>query len=580
MAFPISVGSGATLASNLLNGEHLQLISPVSIYPLPTGTNFIGLATVVPGTAFPVTDNSGSLTVDWLSGATVSVASLPNVTLGSGTNFIGLATVNVANSVGLTGLLSLASGTQVGINPGTNFIGLATAVIGNTPAVTQSGTWNVGITGLTSLASGTQVGLNPSANYIGLASVNIGGSLPALAVGGNFIGLATVVAGSAFPVTDNSGSLTVDWVSGATVSVAALPNVTLGAGTAFIGLATVTIGAGGAGNGAILDGVDTAIKASVLSTASGNPVSVRQLDALPAGANFIGLVTVTIGAGGAGNGTLLDGVDATIAASVLSTASGNPLSVRQLTPLPTGANYVGLASVNIGGTLPALSVGSSFIGLATAVIGNTPAVTQSGTWNVGVNGLISLASGTLVGINPGTSFIGLATVVAGSAFPITDNSGSITVDWLSGATVSVAVLPNVTIGTGTNFIGLATAVLGASIPAGTNVIGTATTYLVPISTYTSLATIVSAAGNATLFTVPSGKRWVLKDLIITSLGRGEVQIKSGANVVIPTMALATTSGITHPFGDSGLRAVATDDSFVVNVVSAATLAVMANVRFE
>lgn len=169
-AFPISVGSGATLASNLLNGEHLQLISPVSIYPLPAGANFIGLATVVPGTAFPVTDNSGSLTVDWISGATVSVAALPNVTIGAA------------------------------LPAGANFIGLATAVIGNTPAVTQSGTWNVGITGLTSLASGTKIGINPGENYIGLASVNIGGTLPALSVGGNFIGLATVVLGANAPV--------------------------------------------------------------------------------------------------------------------------------------------------------------------------------------------------------------------------------------------------------------------------------------------------------------------------------------------------------------------------------------------
>lgn len=54
----------------------VALTGNVTLNPSP---NFIGLATVVPGaTPFPVTDNSGSLTVDWLSGATVN---LSNATL-------------------------------------------------------------------------------------------------------------------------------------------------------------------------------------------------------------------------------------------------------------------------------------------------------------------------------------------------------------------------------------------------------------------------------------------------------------------------------------------------------------------
>jgi hypothetical protein len=87
MAMPISVGSGATLASNLLNGEHLQVISPVSLYPLPAGTNFIGLASVF---------------------GTVNVSG--NISLASGTEVRSLATIL---NWPTEGLVSLASGTLI-----------------------------------------------------------------------------------------------------------------------------------------------------------------------------------------------------------------------------------------------------------------------------------------------------------------------------------------------------------------------------------------------------------------------------------------------------------------------------------
>ena len=556
--------------------------SNVTLNPSP---NFIGLVTTVPGAVQPVSDNNGSLTVDWISGATVSVAALPNITVGT-------ALPAGTNNIGDVDVLSLPA-----IPTGTNFIGLA-SIQGNVNA-TQTGTWNVGISAgnnhigsvstfgnvtitsgttvnimnfpatqpvsfnqLVSLASGTFVSLNAGTNHVG--SVTIFGNLTSttgmttLFPGPNFIGLVTTVPGVVTPVSDNSGSLTVDWLSGATVSVASLPNVTIGS-------------------------------------------------ALPTGTNYIGLVSIS------GN---------------LNLNSGSTVNIM---------NFPATQPVTQSGTWDEVGINDSGNSItvdwssgATVAISNMPTVTvaahdvtnagtfavqaaQSGTWNVGVTGLISLASGTFVSLNAGTNnigdvdvltlpalaagtnYIGLATVVVGNT--VTVGSHAVT------NAGTFAVQNNAATPAGANFIGLATVVqgnqpaliassayiglasvnIGGTLPAlttGTSYIGLVTITPTYLSTYTSLATIMSGTGAATLFTPPSSQRWILKDLIIGSLGNSEVQIQSGANVVIPYIALATTGGYLSNFGDSGLRAKALNDAFVVNKNSAATISVTANVRFE
>ena len=100
------------------------------------------------------------------------------------------------------------------------------------------------------------------------------------------------------------------------------------------------------------------------------------------------------------------------------------------------------------------------------------------------------------------------------------------------------------------------------------------------SAYTSLSTVLSASGNATIFVPPVGQRWILKDLMIGTQGGVVVSILSGTKTVIPPMSLATQSGYINNFGDSGFRGSAINDSFVVNLGSAATVSVMTNVRFD
>jgi hypothetical protein len=244
-----------------------------------------------------------------------------------------------------------------------------------------------------------------------------------------------------------------------------------------------------------------------------------------------------------------------------------------------------LASVNIGGALPALTAGAAYIGL----------VSISGT--VGVSGLISLASGieirslaTLLNqpaLVASSAYIGLASVNIGGTLPAlvagtayvglaSVNIGGILPALVAGTAFVglVSVQGNVNLNAGTNFIGL------ASVQGNVNIQSGATVSPIPISTYTSFATIYSATGNATLFVPPSGKRWILKDLIMGALGRNEVKILSGAQEYIPFIALATTGGYVSNFGDSGAKAKANDESFVINLNSAATITVFANVRFE
>lgn len=648
----ISLGSGATLATQVVDGSHYQIISGVTLNPSPnyiglasvnvggtlpalsTGTNFIGLATVVAGAAVPVTDNSGSLTVDWTSGATVAVSHMPNVTIGSaipagtnnigdvdvlsiaagdnnignvdlasaipaGSNYIGLVTtfpaaattyiglVSVSGTVGISGIISLASGTEV----------RSLATINNWPAtqaVTQSGTWNVGITGLVSLASGTFVSLNAGTNHIG--SVSIFGSVTAntgmttLFPGPNFIGLVTTVPGAVTPVNDNGGSLTVDGTVGISglISLASGTFVSLNAGTNNIG-----------------------------------DVDVLTLPALPAGANFIGLATVTM---------------------------SNSIQLSQVTLFPS-PNYIGLVTAYPGAAFPvtdnsgsltvdgtvgvsgliSLASGTEIRSLATVLnFPATQAVTQSGTWNVGVTGLISLASGTELRslatvLNWPTSQVVAGDIASGS----TDSGNPVKVGGKYNST-----LPSFTdgqrgdlqigsrgalrvelyaAGTTTGFVGSADNADGAATSASANkwpvlsrntvyngttwdrMYGDATNGVdvdvtrfpsgatvspLPISTYTSLQTVQGVSGAATLVVPPNNQRWILKDIFASAYGAVELMIASATVPIIPYSSLATQGGYVANFGDSGVRANAVNQALVINTKSLATVSYMVNVRFE
>lgn len=255
---------------------------------------------------------------------------------------------------------------------------------------------------------------------------------------------------------------------------------------------------------------------------------------LQAGTNSIGSATVFAGQAfpvtdNAGSLTVDWLSGATVAVSTLPNVT-----------LGAGSSFVGLISTaSVQGKVELVS-SSAFVGLATVVIGNT------------LNALLGNVT-----LNPSPNFIGLISVASING-TVTNAAGTNFIGLISTASIN----GNVQLQTGTSFVGLMTIV---------------PTYL---STYTSLATILSASGNATIFLPPNGQRFIIKDLLITSLGRGEVEIKSGANTLIPMAALATTGGYVVNAGDAGIRGKAVNDAFVVNLNSSATISLFTNVRFE
>lgn len=418
--------------------------------------------------------------------------------------------------------------------------------------------------------SNSNVTLNPSPNFIGIVTVanpsSFGGNVT-LNPSPNFIGIVTVANPSAF-----NGNVTLNPSPNFIGLVTVGNNPTLGAGANYIGLASVNIGG--------------------------------TLPALSAGTNYIGLASVQGNVNATQTGTWNVGVT-----GLLSLASGTEVRTRPVSNVtlnPSNA-YIGLASVNIGGTLPALTAGSAYIGLASVNIGGTlPALTagtafiglvsvqgnvnatQAGTWNVGVTSLISLASGTEirtrpisnVTLNASDAFIGLATVVNANQPALTASSA-----YIGLASVNIGgTLPP--LATGTNFIGLATVVPGSNVTLNASSAFIGLTTIVPtyLSTYTSLASIVSASGVATIAVPPSGKTFVIKDLFVSSLGKSEIawwSVSGSATIsLIPFTSLSTQGGYISNFGDAGLRGKAVDQSLTLSLNGTATISYMANVRFE
>lgn len=441
-------GTQNSLATLLAGPNQIGSVTVSNPIQLATGTNWIGLTTTTIGSAptFYAVVNTGAV------GNQNSLATLlagPNqigsvtvsnpVQLAAGTNWVGLATTVVASAATLYAVVNTAAAG----------VGNSLATILNFPAtypVTQSGTWD-------------EVGINDSGNTItvdGTVTVgsitsgdnNIGNvdivTLPALVASSAYIGLATVIQAN---------------------------QPALIAGTAYVGLASVNIGG--------------------------------TLPALAVGTSYIGLVTNTLN-----RGPLLGTGDTS--ALFVSTASGSFLNtgIRDTTGhvaniettgaldvlAVTGSSYIGLASVNIGGTLPALAAGTAFIGLVTAVNSNQPALV-AGTAYIGLASVN--VGGTLPALTTGTAYIGLASVNIGGSLPALSSGG--------------------------NYIGLVTA---WSRNAGTAKILAS----LPITLSTgSQATIVVATGGSAIF--------YITNLLISSNATVRMNIKSGATYLTGNASL-------------------------------------------
>lgn len=124
--------------------------------------------------------------------------------------------------------------------------------------------------------------------------------------------------------------------------------------------------------------------------------------------------------------------------------------------ISSGTSYIGLASVNIGGTLPALTTGSAYIGLVTAVPGVSMATVTLGT-------RLDSTTDSIESLNGGTtktlSLLPIAlstTSVATIAVPIGGNAIFYVTNLLlsSNATVRVSIKSGATYLTGNATIGI------------------------------------------------------------------------------------------------------------------------------
>lgn len=562
--------SAAGQASVVLDNS-TATIGIVRLTPLVAGTAQVGSVTVS-------SIGAGTATIGIIS----SVASMATIYAVVNTSAAGQASVVLDNStatIGIVRLTPLVAGTsQIGSVTVSNELDvrslLSTATLF---AVVNTGAPGVGESLVT---------INPRTDYIGLMSVSGNVAISGIVSTASIQGKVMIVdangsnmdlwhSGDVFTAASDHGleilgvsdeapnkyrPLAVN-AAGQLYSHATILNQpALVAGTAQIGMVTVSsIGVGVATVG---------IMRLTDPTTIWNGGGVVTINSINAGVAQIGSVTVSsIGVGVATIGTVRLTDPATVwSGGGLVTVNSINAGTAQIGSVTVSSIGVGTATIGII-RHSSLVAGSAYIGLATVNLG-------AGTEQVG--------SVTVSSIGVGTATIGIVRhtpLVAGSAY-----IGLATVNL--GVGTSYIGLATVNLGVGSSFIGLATVVSGAgtaqmgsvTISNTVNALATTTSAFLS-SNYTSFATVISSTGNSTLFTVPNGQRWVLKDLIIGSLGNSEVQLLSHTDVKIPYISLATKGGYISNFGDSGLRGNVSG-AFVIALNGAATVGVSANVRFE
>ena len=165
---------------------------------------------------------------------------------------------------------------------------------------------------------------------------------------------------------------------------------------------------------------------------------------------------------------------------------------------------------------------------------------------------------------------------------LVDQETGIKADIVSTASGGVQLIQQVNeLPGGTRYIGLVTAypVGVQTLAPSPNFIGLATITQAFTGNTTVYSQIISATGNTTIFVAPASNRFYIKNLHLSSLGKAEVEIRSGATTLIPFTALATTGGYIHNAWGDGWPSRSQADAFVVNLNGAATIAVAVNVRF-
>lgn len=320
------------------------------------------------------------------------------------------------------------------------------------------------------------------------------------------------VAGKKVFLIDNAGNQITSFGANATVAIGSAATIYAVVNTAAAGVTNSIV--------TVANSVEIAVGANQIGSVTvANPVT------LGVGTSNIGFATVALSTPTvyAVVNTSAPGITnsiVTVANPV--TLSGNvTLDDGSLTGLIAGVNYIGLASVNVGGTLPPLSTGANFIGLVT------------------ITGVLGANSGVVIG----------DVRDAGSAGVLLQQEGG------GSYGLKVTHYSNVTLAPGPNFVGLVTAVAQS-----TNV-GTSKT-LIPLSiamSTNSIATLAVGTGGNAIFKITN--------VLLNSDASVRISIKSGATYLTGNASI----GITLNPGGGWVETGAPDSPTYLGLASGAAI---------
>jgi hypothetical protein len=540
MSLPISIGSGATVATEIIGGAHYgfnKIVGGQSGATIGWKVNADGSGQVVIGGNVTLSDPKSFIGLTSVSGfenpmpvsgtfwQTTQPVSIGNVTLdpGSQTQLIGNVTISDSKKfIGLVSVSGFSNPLPVTFSGNVTIDSIASAIATKGNVTLDAGS----LTGLTG-----NVTISDSKKFIGLVSVSgFANPLPvsfsgnvtidsianAVALKGNltlsdskgFIGLTTAVNGQAWPdpksyiglvtitgsLSAAAGNITLDPGS----QTQLVGNVTISDSKKFIGLVSVS-------------GFTSPLPVTFsgnMTIDSGN-ISLKGNVTLSDSKGFIGLVTVgnTVGTTFSGNVTLDAGSFTGLKGTVTIQDGGNSItidgnvgitgnvSVSSQVAWPDPKTFIGL--VTIGNTVSTTFAGNVTLdaGSKTGLVGTV--TIQDGGNSITIDGNVGVTGNVTISDSKG--FIGLVTVVQAST--ARTFAGNITLDAGSktgligtvtiqdgGNSITTDIIGNVTISDSKGFIGLVT-------------LGGGTAWADPkgyIGLVTITGSLAAAAGNITL----------------------------------------------------------------------------------
>lgn len=458
-------------------------------------------ADVHDGNPLPVDDAGGSLTVDD-GGASLTV---------DGT----VAVSSVGGSVAVTGPLT---DTELRATPVAVSDGGASLTVDGTVGV--SGTVTVDGSGVTQPVSGT-------------VTANQGGAWSATVTQGTASNLKAQVQ-----VIDGAGDSAMDDANNAL---------------------RVNVVAGGAGDGAILDGVSATIKATVLDYVNSNPLAVRLTDTNGDYVTAGGGTQYADGAASGGpTGTLAMGYDGANVQALATDASGN-LQVDVLT-MPTVTVQDGGGAITVDGT----------VGISGSV------TVTDGAGSLTVDGTVTANAGTgfapvvTDGSAAGTTGIHvLGTDGANAQILKTDAAGELQVDVLSMPTTTVT--GTVTANAGTGFAPVVTDGSAAGT-TGIHLLGTDGTNAQIIKTDTAGELQVDVLTMPTVTVTDGAGSLTVDGTVTANLAAGTNNIGDVDVLTVPAPLSTTGNGT----ASTALRVTVASDSTGTVAVTNSALQVGAN----